>query len=123
MKAEGFEAKNSKSISDFDSVGELYTWLERRGWRPDWHVEPQDSVDFTIRQIQQFWTRLVQGEGNLSDQVENRRRQLELANRLEETSNDDSSVDPTDELEAMSSIEYEGEEELDGELEGSECLN
>lgn len=59
MKAEGFEAKNSKSISDFDSVGELYTWLERRGWKPDWHVEPQDSVDFTIRQIQQFLVRLV----------------------------------------------------------------
>ena len=52
MKAEGFEAKNAKNISDFDSVGELYQWLERRGWKPDWHVEPQDSVDFTIKQIQ-----------------------------------------------------------------------
>ena len=27
MKAEGFEAKNAKNISDFDSVGELY-----HGW-------------------------------------------------------------------------------------------
>lgn len=127
MKAEGFEAKSAKNISDFDSVGELYQWLERRGWKPDWHVEPQDSVDFTIKQIQQYLVRLVQGESSLSDQVESRRKQLELANRLEETE-DEVAADPQlssiDEIEAMSTIEYEGDNELNAEMDGDDdCLN
>ena len=123
MKAEGFEAKNAKNISDFDSVGELYQWLERRGWKPDWHVEPQDSVDFTIKQIQQYLVRLVQGESNLSDQVESRRKQLKLANKLEETG-EEPAMDALEEEEAMSSIEYEGEDTLQSELgDDDDCLN
>lgn len=122
MKAEGFEAKSAKNLSDFDSVGELYAWLEKRGWKPDWHVEPQDSADFTIKQIQQYMRRLIQGEGNLADQVESRRKQLELANQLEE---DDSSSETIDEVEVMSSIEYEGDDDLEQELESDDslCLN
>jgi thiamine pyrophosphokinase len=54
VKTEGFEPKNAKNVGDFDSVGELYTWLEKRGWRPKWHTEPQDSVDFTIKNIQKY---------------------------------------------------------------------
>ena len=93
----------------FDSVGELYTWLEKRGWKPKWHTEPQDSVDFTIKNIQKYLQRLVAGEGALADQVENRRKQLELANRLEEdydTPLEDEDVE----------IEYEGAAELEDEL-------
>ena len=123
MKAEGFEAKNAKNIGDFDSVGELCVWLEKRGWKPSWHVEPQDSVDFTIKQIQQYLTRLVQGESNLSDQVESRRKQLKLANKLEETG-EEPAMDALEEEEAMSSIEYEGEDTLQSELGADDdCLN
>ena len=109
VKTEGFEPKNAKNIGDFDSVGELYTWLEKRGWKPKWHTEPQDSVDFTIKNIQKYLQRLVAGEGALADQVENRRKQLELANRLEEdydTPLEDEDVE----------IEYEGAAELQDEL-------
>lgn len=109
VKTEGFEPKNAKNIGDFDSVGELYTWLEKRGWKPKWHTEPQDSVDFTIKNIQKYLQRLVAGEGALADQVENRRKQLELANRLEEdydTQLEDEDVE----------IEYEGAAELEDEL-------
>lgn len=109
VKTEGFEPKNAKNIGDFDSVGELYTWLEKRGWKPKWHTEPQDSVDFTIKNIQKYLQRLVAGEGALADQVENRRKQLELANRLEEdydTPLEDENVE----------IEYEGAADLEDEL-------
>lgn len=110
VKTEGFEPKNAKNIGDFDSVGELYTWLEKRGWKPKWHTEPQDSVDFTIKNIQKYLQRLVAGEGSLGDQVENRRKQLELAERLEEDYND-IMMDDDD-----SPIEYEGAAELEDEL-------
>lgn len=109
VKTEGFEPKNAKNVGDFDSVGELYTWLEKRGWKPKWHTEPQDSVDFTIKNIQKYLQRLVAGEGALGDQVENRRKQLELANRLEEEY--DVPIDDDDAI-----IEYEGAAELEDEL-------
>lgn len=106
VKTEGFEPKNAKNVGDFDSVGELYTWLEKRGWKPKWHTEPQDSVDFTIKNIQKYLQRLVMNEGAIGDQVENRRKQLELANKMEE---DFDYNETSEEVE----IEYEGAAELE----------
>lgn len=119
VKTEGFEPKNAKNIGDFDSVGELYTWLEKRGWKPKWHTEPQDSVDFTIRNIQKYLQRLVINEGSIGDQVENRRKQLELANKLEEEY--DYSSD--EEEEAESEISYEGAAELEEDFDDDDALN
>ena len=116
VKTEGFEPKNAKNIGDFDSVGELYTWLEKRGWKPKWHTEPQDSVDFTIKNIQKFLQRLVMSEGAIGDQVENRRRQLELANKMEEEYEYD---DSSEEIE----IEYEGAAELEEMFDDDDALN
>lgn len=116
VKTEGFEPKNAKNVGDFDSVGELYTWLEKRGWRPKWHTEPQDSVDFTIKNIQKYLQRLVMNEGAIGDQVENRRKQLELANRMEE---EYVYEDSTEDVE----IEYEGAAELEEMLDDDDALN
>lgn len=116
VKTEGFEPKNAKNIGDFDSVGELYTWLEKRGWKPKWHTEPQDSVDFTIRNIQKYLQRLVLNEGSIGDQVENRRKQLELANKMEEEYVYD---DSSEEVE----IEYEGAAELEDDFDDDDALN
>lgn len=116
VKTEGFEPKNAKNAGDFDSVGELYTWLEKRGWRPKWHTEPQDSVDFTIKNIQKYLQRLVMNEGSIGDQVENRRKQLELANRMEEEYE-------YNEIEENVEIEYEGAAELEEMLDDDDALN
>ena len=116
VKTEGFEPKNAKNIGDFDSVGELYTWLEKRGWKPRWHTEPQDSVDFTIKNIQKYLQRLVMNEGAIGDQVENRRRQLELANKMEEDYEYDDSADIVE-------IEYEGAAELEEMFDDDDALN
>lgn len=116
VKTEGFEPKNAKNVGDFDSVGELYTWLEKRGWKPKWHTEPQDSVDFTIKNIQKYLQRLVMNEGAIGDQVENRKKQLELANKMEEEYvYDDSSEDVE--------IEYEGAAELEEMFDDDDALN
>ena len=119
VKTEGFEPKNAKNIGDFDSVGELFTWLERRGWKPKWHTEPQDSVDFTIKNIQKYLQRLVTNEGSIGDQVENRRKQLELAEKLE----DQFSYSSEMEEEAEADIEYEGAAELEDDLDDDDALN
>ena len=125
MKAEGFEAKNAKNVGDFDTFSEFAVWLEKRGWKPDWHVEPQDSVDFTMKQIQTFLVRLVKNEGNLPDQVASREKQLELANRLEEDNDGSAATDSTiDEQAILDSIQYEDDEELDNDIGvDDDCLN
>lgn len=122
VKTEGFEPKNAKNIGDFDSVGEVYQWLYERGWKPVWHTEPQDSVDFTMKSVQNFLTRLVKNEGNLADQVEDRKKQLELAAKLEAEAG---IVNPDDYDEAEQEVEYEGAAELEDLLEDGDddCLN
>ena len=119
IKAEGFEPKNAKSLSDFDSTGELFAWLEKRGWKPDWHTEPQDSIDFTINQIQKYLQRLVLNESSLGDQVADRKRQMEIAARIDETEEEVTA----EELEAEEETEYEGEEDLAADLEDDQPLN
>ena len=118
VKTEGFEPKNAKNIGDFDSVGELYTWLEKRGWKPKWHTEPQDSVDFTIKNIQKYLQRLVLNESSIGDQVEDRKKQLELAKRLEEES-----IYDLEQADAAEEVEYEGAEELENEFDDDDALN
>ena len=110
IKAEGFEPKNSRNLGDFDSVGELFGWLEKRGWKPNWHDEPQDSVDFTMQSMQNYLKRLVQGEASIGDQVEDRRKQLEVAERLE-ASGDYSLGDSEEEI--LANITYEDKDEGD----------
>lgn len=96
---------------------ELYTWLEKRGWKPHWHTEPQDSVDFTIKNIQNYLKRLVMNDSTIGDQVETRKRQLELANKLEENF----AYDYEDESEVQ--VEYEGAAQLEDDLNDDDALN
>ena len=74
---------------------------------------PQDSVDFTIQSMQTYLKRLVQGEAAIGEQVENRRKQLELAEKLE--AEGDYSLGDTEE-EILSNIEYEDEGDEDDAL-------
>lgn len=112
VKTEGFEPKHARTVGDFDSVGELYSWLYETGWKPKWHTEPQDSADFTMKAVQNFLIRLVKGEGNIADQVDNRQRQIELAAKLE------AEVGIGDyEEEDETPIDYEGEDDLLNDME------
>lgn len=96
---------------------ELFLWLSKRGWKPKWHDEPKDSVDFTMKQLQMYTSRLIQNDGTIAQQVEDRRRQIEIANRLEETGELE---DRNREEEIMNEIEYEGQDELEAALDEEE---
>lgn len=111
IKAEGFEPKNSKNIGEFESVGEIFSWLAKRGWRPKWHQEPKDSVDFSMKQMQNFLSRLIQNESGIPDKVESRRKQLEVMRELGE---DNIAFDEKDmnEQEILETIDYEDENEF-----------
>lgn len=105
-----FTANNAKSAADFESVGELMVYYGKKGWHPKWHAEPQDSIDFMMENMQNYLKRLVVNEGNFAEQVEDRKARYNMTERLEEIENEKVEFDET------ADIEYEGEDELAGDL-------
>ena len=112
VKTYHFEASNAKSAADFESVGELMVYYGKKGWHPNWHHEPQDSIDFMMENMQNYLKRLVMNEGNFAEQVEEKRARYNMTERLEEIENERVEFDET------ADIEYEGNDALSDELEG-----
>jgi len=110
IKIAHFEATNAKNAADFESVGELMVYYGKKGWHPNWHMEPQDSVDFCMQNIQNYLKRLVVNEGNFAEQVEDKREHYNLTERLESIGNEAVEYDET------ADIEYEDEENLSSDL-------
>ena len=110
VKVYHFEASNAKSAADFESVGELMVYYGKKGWHPNWHTEPQDSIDFMMENIQNYLKRLVLNEGNFAEQVEDKRARYNMTERLEEIENEKVDFDE------MADIEFEGDKELAAEL-------
>lgn len=106
IKVAGFQAQNSRNIGDFESVGELFTYYAKKGWYPTWHHQDNDIVDKTMTDTQQYLKRIVMGQGNIAEQVEQKKRLYETSKRLE----DDYSY-----TESEDAIEYEDEEAFENE--------
>ena len=109
IKIAKFEASNAKNAADFESVGELMVYYGKKGWHPNWHTEPKDSIDFLMENIQNYLRRLVLNEGNFAEQVEDKKARYNMTEHLEEISNETFTNETED-------VEYEGESDLLGEL-------
>lgn len=114
IKIAKFEASNAKNAADFESVGELMVYYGKKGWHPNWHIEPQDSVDFCMQNIQNYLKRLVMNEGNFAEQVEDKREHYNLTERLEGIENEQVEFDDT------ADVVYEDESELYEDLANDE---
>lgn len=87
VKAAEFTPKNVKNINDFDSVGELIKWLEKRGWRNTFYDGvTRDIVDETIKNFQNFNQRLYTNESGIGEQITERINALKSAKAIEEES-------------------------------------
>lgn len=85
IKSGDFTPKNVKNASDFDSVGELYAYLEKTGWVNKYYDgAKRDVIDETIANIQNFNKRLWVNESGMSEDVEKRLAALQHAQELEE---------------------------------------
>lgn len=81
IKSGGFTTETIKNMSDFESVGELVAYLEKTGWKnPYYDGAPKDVVDETIANMQAYLRRIVMGESNLKDAIEQRLSSLGLNN-------------------------------------------
>lgn len=87
IKAADFTPRNVKNINDFDSVGEVVKWLEKKGWRNKFYDNvTRDIVDETIKNIQNFNQRLYTNESGIGEQITERLNNLKIAKQIESES-------------------------------------
>lgn len=80
VKVAEFTPKNAKNASDFDSVGELFRWLEKRGWRNKFYDKvTRDIVDETIKNFQSYNQRLYTNESGIGEEITRRLEALKYA--------------------------------------------
>lgn len=83
-----FTPKTAKNVGDFESIGELCAFLEKRGFKNkfyDW--TPRDEVDKVMANLQNYTKRIVVGETNIAEELNNKLDQIEQMNRLENDDN------------------------------------
>lgn len=87
-KAADFTPKTAKNIGDFESIGELCAFLEKRGYKNkfyDW--APRDEIDKVMQNLQKYTKRIVIGETNIAEELNNKLEQIQQMNRIEEDDN------------------------------------
>ena len=85
VKAAEFTPKNTKNINDFDSVGELFSWLEKRGWKNKYFDNVSKGVvDETMKNIQAFNQKLYTNETGIGDEITRRIEALQNAKKAED---------------------------------------
>lgn len=112
IKIANFTASSSKTAAAFESVGELMMYYGKKGFKPNYHQEPKDSIDFLMDNAQSYLKRLVMNEGSLEDMVEEKRAAVELSQHAEEMD-----LTTNFNLDGVSRLEYEdGDIGLDDEV-------
>jgi len=99
-KIADFTPKNAKDINDFNSVGELFAWLEKRGWvNKYFDGVTQDIVDATMKNMQTYVRNLYINETSISEEIDRRLEALKVTNEFENKYYDDDKVEDYDKFE------------------------
>lgn len=101
MKSGKFTAQQNKAESGeyVDSISELVAICETDGFIPRYYTDgPQDKVDRTLQDIQNYTRTLVTEEMNLGNLIENAVKQIEL-DKLKEAERDAEAADDDEALE------------------------
>ena len=121
VKTGEFTPKNVKNASDFESMGELCRWLEKRGFVNRFYDgETRDVVDETIKNIQSWNQRLYTNESGIGDEINQRIQALKTAAELESYYDVDPGVDDYDNYENEGFEQLFSDEEFAADLEGGE---
>ncbi len=84
VKIGDFTPKNAKNMNDFDSVGELVKWLEKKGFKNKFYDNvTRDIVDETIKNIQAYNQKLYTNESGIGEEISHRLESLKAAAELE----------------------------------------
>lgn len=120
VKTGEFTPKNVKNASDFESMGELVRWLEKKGFENQFYDgETRDVVDETIKNIQSWNQRLYTNESGIGDEITQRIQSLKTAAELENYYDIDPKLDYDDyENEGFNQLMKDDEFAADLEEEG-----
>ena len=85
-KSADFTPKNIKNACDFDSVGELFAYCEKKGWENAYYDNtPRDTVDLVMKDVQNWLRNLYKNETGIAEDVERRINSLKIADDMEAT--------------------------------------
>lgn len=77
IKTAEFTPKNTKNATDFDSIGELALWLEKRGFVNKYYDgTTRDVIDETLKNIQSYNQRLYVNESSIGEEISARIKAL-----------------------------------------------
>jgi len=94
VKIADFTPKNARNSGDFDSVGELFSWLEKRGWMNKFYDNvTNDIVDNTIKNFQSYVRGLYVNENSIAEEIDRRLDALKQVSELENKYYDETEVD------------------------------
>ena len=107
VKIADFTPRNAKNANDFDSVGELFKWLEKRGWKNQYYNgATKDIVDETLHNIQAYNQRLYTNESGIGDEITERIRALQNVAEYEQKQNDFNTDEVCDDFDSYENTGY-----------------
>lgn len=95
-------AQNKAESGEFvDSIGELVALCEKEGFIPRYYIdEPNDKVDRTLQDLQNYTRDLINEETNLSSMIEHALREIEKDKENEARLESDDGTDDEEAFEA-----------------------
>lgn len=118
MKIGNFVAKSVINAADFDSVGELFLYLEKdQGFINRFYDGAnKDIVDNTMKNIQAWSRQLYTGESGIGEEIKKRIESLQIAQELESTYDELNAQDQEKELDEYEKDSYNFEEDFVPEI-------
>ena len=84
-KLSNLTPKNVKEANEFDSFGEVFAYLEKKGWKnPYYNGAVKDEVDNTEKNIKNWLRYLYVNESGVAEEIEERIQNLKIAAELED---------------------------------------
>lgn len=75
--------KAVKDANEFNSVGEVFAFLEKKGWKNDYYDGAiRDEADFTLRDIKYWLQYLYVNETGVAEEIEQRIQNLKVSAEL-----------------------------------------
>jgi hypothetical protein len=72
-----------KEANDFNSVGEIFAYLEKKGWVNEYYDDViRDEVDLTLKDIKYWLQYLYVNETGIAEEIEERIKNLKLSAEL-----------------------------------------
>lgn len=89
-KAADFSPKTARNAGDFESIGELCAYLEKKGFLNDFYDwKPKDEIDLVMKNLQNYTRRIVVGETNIAEELNEKLDQIQQMNKLEDYQQED----------------------------------